>query len=598
MSLKRLLPILLLCAPFTLAALPGCSAEVGDGEGEEAGSGDDHSLSNEELGESLEAVSEAAGGPTNVAFASNSAAVWDIRNQWADKDTADARRAGISWPANSGLTWEEKYQAWFKSFKIIPAEVGGWGGNSKTWEFPTPFGKVIKAGVFECADTAMVMRVLFASWYGLPFYMTGWDSRGNRSMYAGHFGFVTKEGTPVGGFPTFRTLYKDMTPAGWKAGDAPLASFQSSWPKDNVLRGRHIGTDDRVPWINDPADAGAGAWYDDVLLNKRVGYFLRILDGYFGSVNLADGQNMFHVKPKAAKSGDAMIERFQRQGIGHTVPVVAVENSGPDKMRITTASGSMPRRQAIVDMPEDSIHWFTNPAFGGPGNGSDGTPYAKLGGGLRRFRTPVVQNGRWQNIVPVASRGDWINDDDIAAIAARPAEFDRLLSPGSPEEQRDGALRLIENSRSRLRATPATCSGRTAREEAFKSLYRVMQENFGKNKAAVDAEYRKLEDYVFAELDYPKSKTCCWNSTNAAMAAIVLDYAQKEQARADVQRICKLTVFKNGAGGKVGYDLWKQHAATIGKSADWKEWSEDERCEQRAVAEDALTEAAKANQCN
>ena len=127
-----------------------------------------------------------------------------------------------------------------------------------------------------------------------------------------------------------------------------------------------------------------------------------------------------------------------------------------------------------------------------------------------------------------------------------------------------------------------------------------VETEFGRaaNKAAVDSEFRKLEDYVFAELDYPKSKTCCWNSTNAAMASIVLDYAQKEQARADVQRICKLTVFKNGAGGKPGYTLWKDHAASIGKAADWKEWTEDERCEQRAVAEDALTEAAKANQCN
>ena len=585
MSLKRLLPILLALAPLSLAAMPGCSAEVSDGDGE-GGSGDDHTLANNELGESGEAVTESAGGPSVVTFASNTAAVWDATNNWADKDTAEAKKAGMSWGANSGLTWEEKYTAWYKSFGIIAAEKGGWGGDSKTWEFPSPQGVKIKAGVFECADTAMVMRVLFASWYKLPFYLSGWSN--GQALYAGHFGFVTKDGRPAAGFPTFRTLYKDFTST-WQAGQA--------WPKDSVLRTRHIGTDDGVPWIKDPADAGAGAWYDDALLNKRVGYFLRILDGYFGSVNLADGQNMFHLKARAAKPGDILVERFQKQGIGHTLPVYLVENPSPTSMRIGVASGSMPRRQAIIDSPEDSMHWFTNQAMGGPGNGFDGTPYAQLGGGLRRYRTPVAVSGRWQNIVPVAARTDWVRDEDLAGISGRIAEFEQLLKPASPEEQRAGAIRLIEAARTRLRATPATCSGRTAREDGFKALYKVMEESFNKDKTAVDTEFRKLEDYAFAELEYPKSKTCCWNSTNAAMADIVLDFSKKEQARADVQKICKVTPFKNGAGGKPNYDLFKAHAATLGRAGDWKEWTEDERCEQRAVAEDSLTESAKANQC-
>ena len=495
-------------------------------------------------------------------------------------------KAGIAWPVNSGLTWEEKYTAWYKSFTTITAEKGGWGSNSKTWEFQTPWGQKIKAGVFECADTAMVMRILFSSWYKLPFYLTGWAN--GQPLFAGHMGFVTKDGRPASGFPTFRTLYKDNTSSYTPGG---------AWPKDPVLRGRHIGTDDAVPWITDPVGAGAGAWYDDVLLNKRVGYFLRIVDGYFGSVNLADGNNMFHLKARAAKPGDILVERFQKQGIGHTLPVTFVESPTPTSMRIGVASGSMPRRQAIIDTPEDSMHWFTNEAMGGPGNGFDGTPYAQLGGGLRRFRTPVAVNGRWQNIVPVASRGDWIRDEDLAGIAGRIAEFEQLLKPASPEEQRDGSLRLIEAARTRLRSTPATCSGRTAREDGFKSLYKVMKDSFNKDKAAVDTEFRKLEDYVFAELEYPKSKTCCWNSTSPAMADIVLDYAKKEQARAEVQRVCKLTPFKNGGGGKPNYDLWKAHAATLNRAAEWKEWSEDERCEQRAVVEDALTANAKANQC-
>jgi hypothetical protein len=580
--LKRLLPALLLLAPLSFAGLvSGCSAETTDEE--EAGSGDDATLSKDELGESGEAVTEAAGGPAVV---SNSSAVWEVTNQWADKDTANAKKAGVAWGENSGLTWEEKYTAWYKSFKLIKAEAGGWGANPQTWEFPTPFGKVQKAGVFECADTAMVMRVLFASWYNLPFYLTGFDN--GQALYAGHFGFVRKDGSNASGFPTFKSLYKDYTST-WRQGQA--------FPRDTTLRNRHIGSDDRVPYINDPADAGAGAWYDEVLLNKRVGYFLRLLDGYYGSANLADGANMFHLKPTAAKAGDILVERFQKQGIGHTLPLYIAEATSPTRMRIGVCSGSMPRRQAVCDSPEDSIHWFTNQAMGGPGNGFDGSPFASLGGGLRRYRTPVAVSGRWQNIVPVASRGDWVRDEDLAGIAARTAQFEELLKPSSPAEQRDGAVRVIEGARTRLAGSPASCSGRTAREDGFKALYKVMKDSFSKDKAAVDAEFRKLEDYVFAELEYPKSKTCCWNSTNAAMAEIVMDYAKKEQARADVQKVCKVTVFKNGAGGKPGYDLWKAHAASIGRAADWKEWSEDERCDQRAVAEDLLTDSAKANQC-
>lgn len=580
--LKRLLPALLLLAPLSFAGLvSGCSAETTDEE--EVGSGDDATLSKDELGESGEAVTEAAGGPAVVA---NSSAVWEITNQWADKDTANAKKAGVAWGENSGLTWEEKYIAWYKSFKLIKAEAGGWGSNPQTWEFPTPFGKVQKAGVFECADTAMVMRVLFASWYNLPFYLTGFSN--GQALYAGHFGFVRKDGSNATGFPTFKSLYKDYSST-WRQGQA--------FPRDNTLRSRHIGSDDRVPYINDPADAGAGAWYDEVLLNKRVGYFLRLLDGYYGSANLADGANMFHLKPTAAKAGDILVERFQKQGIGHTLPLYIAEATSPTRMRIGVCSGSMPRRQAVCDSPEDSIHWFTNQAMGGPGNGFDGSPFASLGGGLRRFRTPVAVSGRWQNIVPVAARGDWVRDEDLAGIAARTAQFEELLKPSSPAEQRDGAVRVIEGARTRLAGSPASCSGRTAREDGFKALYKVMKDSFSKDKAAVDAEFRKLEDYVFAELEYPKSKTCCWNSTNAAMAEIVMDYAKKEQARADVQKVCKVTVFKNGAGGKPGYELWKAHAASIGRAADWKEWSEDERCDQRAVAEDLLTESAKANQC-
>ena len=40
----------------------------------------------------------------------------------------------------------------------------------------------------------------------------------------------------------------------------------------------------------------------------------------------------------------------------------------------------------------------------------------------------------------------------------------------------------------------------------------------------MDAQYRIFEDYVFAELEYTESKTCCWNSSNSAMFQIAMDF--------------------------------------------------------------------------
>ena len=330
------------------------------------------------------------------------------------------------------------------------------------------------------------------------------------------------------------------------------------------------------------------------IARKRAGHLMVILDGMFGSANLADGANMFHIKPEATAPGDALLERWQKNGIGHTLPVMTVERPTPERMRITVASGSMPRRQPVWDDANQSAYYFQSEETGGQGNAFDGTPYAKLGGGIRRWRTPVVSGGRWNNIVPTADRAVYISDDRVTDIAARPDHFKELLKQASPEEQRDAALQAIDNARRILREKPASCSRRTDRETAFKSLYEAM-EQLGKDKAAVDAQYRKVEDYVFAELSYNEAKTCCWNSTNADMANIVLDYANKEKAKNDADGVCRQpTAFKATRGG---YDLWKQHAASLGKASQWKEWSEDEPCAQRGTQDDVLTEAGKTAMC-
>jgi len=540
----------------------------------ESGELDEEQGESEGLAQSVDEVREVIPGPL---VKRTDAEAWNVENQWADKSTPAAKKGGVAWKENSGLTWEEKYQAWIGSFEKVDALSYG-----KTIRIPTPYGRTLDGPVLECADVAVFLRATFAAWYHLPFYMTG--SRNGKPVYFGHFGVVDKNGDPVPGYPRFKSQYRDHETS-WRAGQ--------SWPSDPTLRRKHVGTDDIATGVRVGEDKtlgpgeGAGAYYDELFLNKRAGYLLALLDSNFGSANLADGANMFHIQPEATAPGDALVERWQKSGIGHVLPVMSVVQTPTAKMRVTTASGSMPRRQPLWESEAQSGNYFKIDYTGGRGTASDGTPYAKLGGGIRRWRTPVVSGGRWNNIVPLVFRDAYIEDTNIEAIAARPERFGELLAEDSPEAARDAALSTIAAARSALRERPASCSQRSKREEAFDALYEVMEKSFGKSRADVDAEYRTLEDYVFAELEYDRSKTCCWNSTTAGMAEIVLDYAAKEKAESEKEGVCRQpTAFRSSRGGK--YEAWKAHAAALGRAGEWREWSEDEPCAQRGVAEDTI----------
>src|SRR5258705_2032207 len=46
--------------------------------------------------------------------------VWTARNKWEDTTTDAAKKAGLAWGADSGLTWDQKYGAWLDSLEFIP----------------------------------------------------------------------------------------------------------------------------------------------------------------------------------------------------------------------------------------------------------------------------------------------------------------------------------------------------------------------------------------------------------------------------------------------------------------------------------------------
>ena len=83
--------------------------------------------------------------------------VWEVTNQWEDTDTPAAREAGMAWPADSGLNWDEKYALWVESLETID------GYYNESFEITTPWGKTLEAAKLDCADVALTMRASFAA---------------------------------------------------------------------------------------------------------------------------------------------------------------------------------------------------------------------------------------------------------------------------------------------------------------------------------------------------------------------------------------------------------------------------------------------------
>lgn len=504
---------------------------------------------------------------------------WEVWNQWGDTATAEARVAGMAWEENSGLDWNAKFALWVRSMK----KIDGFETYYQTFELTTPWGKVLPAPNLECAEVALFLRATFASWYHLPFYVEAWDPSAGR-VYFGHFGARTKTGR-YGNLPRFRDSYPDYTD-----------SYDGvHWPSDQKLRTRKLSKngDDANGFLGE--DLYSGAYFDEIFLNKRTGYFMYYLLVFTGSMHLASSDNTFNLVPQAVREGDVLLERWQKKGIGHTLVVKAVEALEGERLDADLASGSMPRRQPKWENGPSSKSYFTNQYCGGDETNYDGDRYAELGGGIKRWRVAKVVNGFYRNQVPDSDLPYWIQDDDYDAIASRIETFKGLLGELSPTEKRDMLLGKIEDKRAHLRDHPSSCSARIGREDAFAELVEVCVGHFGMNLEDVDREYRSLEDYVFANLVYEQSKTCCWNSTTRAMYEIIMDYnlLQAWDGTANVCQPVEVFKFTNG-----GYDLFKAHAELLGRGPEWVPWSADETCPQSDVTSDTEAQHTWTPQCS
>ncbi len=517
----------------------------------------------EEPAGKADAVQGRPGLPVDVDDAAT--AVWEVENDWEDRDTEAAREAGMAWPEDSGLSWEEKFEAWVDSFEKIERE-----GYGETFMITTPHGVEIPAPTLECAEVAIFLRVAFANWYGLPFFMEAMDAEGNR-LYFGHFGVRTADGR-YGNMPNFRNAYEDYS----HLADA-VANGEEEWPRDTQLAGRALpgASDDQQPMIGD--DARTGAYFDEVFLNKRVGYYLLMNLTYFGSINLADPVNTYNVTPASTRPGDTLLHRWQRTGIGHVMVVMDVDSFGEgeeQQMEAHVASGSMPRRQPLWENAASTKGQFTNERASGPA-------YADYNGGLKRWRVATEVNGRWTNVVPDDDFDHYISTNESSRMSERPVQYEELLTELDPEERLDAAADNAEQAREHLRIYPASCVARDNRENAFEELYDIGDE-MGWSRAEVDERYRNLEDYVFAPLVYGESKTCCWLSANAEMYQLIVDYNKELVADADDQGQCAdPVVFKGRDDEGDGYERFRQYAEDVGKGELWVDWSPDESCPQQ-----------------
>jgi hypothetical protein len=518
-------------------------------------------------------------------FDGRSTEVWSVHRDWAERD----EEAGVAWHRASGLSWSEKYAAWIDSL----------ARSGDTFALQTPHGRVFEAPSLECAELAMFLRISFASWYGLPFFMEA--RAGGQRVFFGHMGIVDVHGKPWKSTPRFRSRFSDFS------GDFGGAEVtDATWPRDPDLRSRKIlGRADDTQSVF--AGAHAGTYFDEIFLNKRVGYFLSYQLAYLGSVNLADSANTFNLRADTFGPGDFLVERFGHSGIGHTVIVKEVrqldglvtfgEETVPER-EVDMVSGSMPRRQGRWEGPTAARFYFLDENFGGDASVS-------FGAGLKRFRTAVARRGKWTNIVPTETSEAWINSTRHSLLSSRQDDYQRLL-PRLPPRERIAALSAkIETDRSWLRQHPSSCSARTRRERFFDALYEAGSE-IGKSTEEMDREHRKLEDYVFAELSYDESKTCCWNSSTSAVYESVMHYNRClvgeqagpacEQTEEAVGGQCSpVRVFMSRPDGASGFQAFKNLATANGYA--WTKWRADESCSQAEDLEDLVRESSATEYC-
>jgi len=317
-----------------------------------------------------------------------------------------------------------------------------------TVDVTTPWGKTLPSPFLECAEMAMFLRITFAAWHELPLQFEAVS--GGQRVYFGHYGVRTTAGAvrAVARVRDSRTAITARA-TGARSGRAMRRCGPASCTaaSDEQLQ---LGPNQVF-----------GAYVDELHVNKRAAYFTVLTLNYLSSANLADTANTYNLVPDAIRAGDVLLERWQRNGIGHTLVVHDVRELGEGNLDVTMISGRC--RAARACASRGSLEELLQSAYaGGPGTTSSGEPYAKLGGGLKRFRVTKNVGGYWTNTWMSGDEAHWINSTDYPRMprGSRGSESARQVSP---LQQRTELLSIIDDARHHLsqyrrRAPPASAA--------------------------------------------------------------------------------------------------------------------------------------------
>ena len=97
--------------------------------------------------------------------------------------------------------------------------------------------------------------------------------------------------------------------------------------------------------------------------------------------------------------------------------------------------------------------------------------------------------------------------------------------------------------------------------------------------------------YYFPELIYDKSPTCCWNSTTPAMFEIIERYNRERETKS-LQCLAPLPFQKSS------YGAFRSFAQSIGRGAEFGDWSRDEECPQAGNADDTRSPSVMPTYCS
>lgn len=432
--------------------------------------------------------------------------VWQPVHAWSDQ-------------APNGETYDEYYATWLETINYDNS-----GSRGEDVQYPMADGQYFPAPYAECSDTGIFVRFLFAMEHGLPMFMRG------GGQYFGHFGWLDRNGNRQASYGSHPL-------------DAPRGSYA---PLQN--RSSYQRDDPDQPYPS--GGTSTGVYLDSILKNKRFGYFIQDVWNMLYSGNIVEDNNTYYIHPLHIRGGDLQMHRSDNDGgIGHTITIQMVERMGENLVAVDVLQSYMPTLPWIIDGYSELTGYEPDPS---------------VNSGLRRWRTPVLRDGRWHNEI----------DTSVAAqdmqIMDAPDQFTQLFDIDL-QALVETRVNSIETARLGQYDNPNSCRRREDREAAFDELYELYRTNaelyqplgfdyeptLDDIKPEVDRMYRTLDDFIWAEMNYDRSWICHWNPSDTTINNQMYDSVVAYNQQVALANGCEgLRIFRlenvsgaNGAGG-------------------------------------------------